>query len=46
MIRAVGDNAAALLQFTEEVIALGEHLAEEFTSRITAAVSAAGFLTE
>ena len=30
----------------EEVIALGEHLAEEFTSRITAAVSAAGFLTE
>ena len=30
----------------EEVIALGEHLAEEFTARITAAVSAAGFLTE
>ena len=30
----------------EQVIALGEHLAEEFTSRITAAVSAAGFLTE
>lgn len=28
----------------EEVIALGEHLAEEFTSRITAAVSARAFL--
>ena len=45
-----GDSAGAFsplgMYTTEEVIALGEHLAEEFTSRITAAVSAAGFLTE
>lgn len=30
----------------EEVIALGERLAEEFTARITEAVAAAGFLTD